>query len=144
MPFMTRVRRPRSATTAKAWTERLEPLYAADHPACPGRFNTYQSYVAFLTAGAVEHHWTEGVRTGGRPPFVAVGRADDFLPELHKKMRAFRESRAIDDLASSELARHSTELLSFLDERIPSDELERFLAIARTYVMQNEHGCLSP
>lgn len=143
MPFKTRVRRPKSTDLEKTWAEKLEPLHTTDHPRYPGQYNIYLGYIAFLTAGAVEHRWAEGSRADGRTPFVPVGaRPEDFLPDLHRKMRAFRESRVIDGLSSSELARHSYELLGFLGERVPGVELERHLAVARTYVMQNEDDCL--
>jgi hypothetical protein len=143
MPFKTGLRRPKSPDTAKTWTEKLEPMYVTDHPRYPTRYNTYLHHIAFLTAGAIEHHWTEGVKPHGRTPFIPLGRTEDFLLDLHKNMRTFRESRHVDGLSSSELVRHSYELLGFLGERVPNDELERFLAIARTYIMQNEDECLS-
>lgn len=143
MPFSTGFRRPKVADATTTWTERLESIYAADHPRYPGQYGIYLSYIAFLTAGTVEYHWAEGVKSGGRGPFAPLKGADGFLPDLHKKMRAFRESRHIDGPSSSELARHSYELLGFLADRVPEDELERYLATARTYVMQNEGECLS-
>jgi hypothetical protein len=118
-------------------------MYVADHSRYPSRYNTYLNYVAFLTAGTIEHHWTEEAKTDDHTPFVPLGRSEDFLPDLHKKMRTFRESRHIDGLSSSELVRHSYELLCFLGERVPKDELERFLTIARRFIMQNEDECLS-
>jgi hypothetical protein len=118
-------------------------MYAVDHPRYPSQYNTYLNYIAFLTAGTLEHHWTEGVKAHGRAPFVPLGRDEGFLLDLHKKMRAFRESRHIDGLSSSELVRHSYELLGFLGERVPSEKLNRFLAIARTYIMHYEDECLS-
>ena len=152
MSFTAGFRRQRSAGTtktqrvadaAKTWAEKLEPMYLADHPRYLNRYDVYLSYVAFLTAGTVEHHWSEGVKPDGRIPFIPLGRTEDFLPDLHKKMRAFRESRHIDGPASAELVRHSYELLGFLEERIPRDNLNRFLATARTYIFQNEAECLS-
>ena len=143
MSFKTGLRRPKFADTTKTWTEKLASTHIADHPRYPRRYNAYLHYVAFLTAGTIEHHWAEGAKPGGRTPFVPLGRIEDFLPDLHKKMRTFRESRHIDGLSSSELIRHSYELLGFLGERVPSDRLERFLTIARTFIMQNEDECLS-
>jgi hypothetical protein len=118
-------------------------MFNADHPRHPGRYDTYVNYVAFLTAGTIEHHWIEGVKAGGRGPFAPLKRDDAFLPDLHKQMRAFRESRHIDGPSSPELIKHSYELLRFLGERVPSDALERFLATARSYIMQHEDECLS-
>lgn len=143
MSFKIGFRRPKSADAIGAWTERLESMYAADHPRYPRRYGVYLSYVAFLTAGIVEHHWAEGIKSRGRGPFVPLGVAEEFLPDLHRKMRAFRESRFIDGSSSSELTGHSYELLGFLVDRIPAEELERFLAMARTYIIQNEDECLS-
>jgi hypothetical protein len=143
MPFNTGFRRAKFADTTKAWTERLESIYVTDHPRYPGRYDAYLSYIAFLTAGTIEHRWAEGLKPDGRSPFVPLGRSEDFLPDLHKKMRAFRQSRYINGSCSSELVRHSYELLGFLAERVPREKLERFLATARTYIMQNEDECLS-
>jgi hypothetical protein len=118
-------------------------MFIADHPRHSGRYDTYLNYIAFLTAGTIEHHWTEGVKAGGRAPFTLLRRNEAFLPDLQKQMRAFRESRHIDGLSSPELVRHSYELLGFLAERVPSDKLDWFLTIARRYIMQHEDGCLS-
>lgn len=143
MPFKTGFRRAKVGDAAKTWVEKLESMYAADHPRYPSRYNTYLQYVAFLAAGTVEYHWTEGVKPDGRTPFVPLGRTEDFLPDLHKKMRAFRESRYTNGLSSSELLKDSYELLDFLAERVPDDAMERFVATARTYIAQNEDKCLA-
>jgi hypothetical protein len=118
-------------------------MYATDHPRYPNRYDAYLPYLAFLTAGIVEYQWTEGAKPDRRAPFVPLGRAEEFLPDLHRKMRSFRQCRHIDGPASSELVRHSYELLGFLTERIPGDNLECFLATARAYIKQNEDECLS-
>jgi hypothetical protein len=143
MPFNAGLRRSKRVDTTGAWTEKLESLYGADHPGHPGRFSTYVQYTAFLTAGTIEHHWTAGTTSDGRLPFVPVGRAEDFLPDLHQKMRSFRQSRHIHGISSPELVRQSCELLDFLGERVPPDKLQQFLAIARTYIMRNQDECFS-
>jgi hypothetical protein len=143
MPFKTGFRRPRFADTTKTWVDRFESTYAADHPKYPSRYHTYLRYIAFLTAGTIEHHWAEAAKPDGSTPFVPLGRAEDFLPDLHKKMRAFRETRYVNGFSSSELLTGSYELLDFLVERVPGDAMDRFLAIARTYIMQNEDTCLA-
>jgi hypothetical protein len=86
MPFKTGgFWRPKFADATKTWTEKLESMYAADHPRYPSQYNTYLNYTAFLTAGTLEHHWTEGVKTHGRAPFIPLGRDEGFLLDLHKK-----------------------------------------------------------
>lgn len=142
MPFPTGFRRPRSTDACEAWRLRLEATYLAEHPRIPDRYHTYLHFVAFLTAGFIEQSWSQGARAGGRAPFVPQGRIDDFLPGLHKQMRAFRETRHINGLDSAELTAHSYRLLSFLETHVPSDALERYLAIARAYIIQNENECL--
>jgi hypothetical protein len=143
MLFNAGRRRSKRADATGAWTGKLESMYGADHPRHPGRYNAYLQCVAFLTAGIVEHHWTEGTTPDGHAPFIPRGRTEDFLSDLHKEMRAFRQIRHINGISSSELVRHSYELLGFLGEQVPNDDLERFLAMARTYIIQNEHECLS-
>ena len=143
MPFTTGFRRPRFAHATKSWTDRFESMYAADHPKYPSRYETYLRYVAFLTAGTIEHHWAEGVKPDGQPPFIPVGPAEDFLPDLHKKMRMFRESRYANGFYSAELLNGARELLGFLVERVPGDAMDRFLATARAYILQNEDTCLA-
>lgn|SRR5581483_5584939 len=143
MPFKSGFRRTKSAETTNTWTEKLESIYVEDHPRHPSSYNIYLPYIAFLTAGIVEHHWTEGIKANGRAPFEPLERPDDFLPDLHKKIRAFRESRHIDGRSSPELVRHSYELLGFLAERVPRGQLDRYLATARTYLRQNEDECLA-
>jgi hypothetical protein len=143
MPFRTGFRRHGAADTTKPWAEKLEAMYVADHPRYPSQYNAYLHYIAFLTAGTIEHHWAEGDGPDHHPQFVPLGRTEDFLPDLHKKMRTFREHRYINGFSSPELVRDSYELLGLLGERVPSDNLERFLAIARTYITQHEDECLT-
>jgi hypothetical protein len=143
MPLKSGFRRSKSADTVTPWADKLQSLFISDHPRHPGRYDTYVNYVAFLTAGTVEHHWVDGVKSGGRGPFTPLRRDEAFLPDLHKHLRAFRESRHIDGLSSPELLRHSYELLGFLAERVPSDKLEGFLTVARRYVIEHEDECLS-
>jgi hypothetical protein len=144
MPLKTGgFRRAKPVDPAKPWVDKLEPLFVSDHPRHPDRYDTYVNYVAFLTAGTIEGHWVEGVKTGGRGPFVPLRPDEAFLPDLHKHLRAFRESRHIDGLSSPELVRHSYELLGFLADRVPKDRLEGFLTVARRYVMAHEDECLS-
>ena len=142
MAFPTGFRRPKSTDVCEAWRARLEATYLAEHPRIPGRYDTYLHFVAFLTAGSIEQCWTQGARAGGRAPFVPQGRSDDFLSGLHKQMRAFRESRHINGPDSAELTGHSYRLLNFMETHVPSNELERFLAIARAYIIQNANECL--
>jgi hypothetical protein len=53
-------------------------------------------------------------------------------------IRSFREIRFMEGLASPELVRQSYELLTFLADRVPHDDLERFLTVARRYIRDNE------
>lgn len=142
MPFPTGFRRPTSTDDIEAWRARLEPTYIADHPRFPDRYNTYLHFVAFLAAGSIEQQWPQGTLPGGRVPFVPRGQIENFIPGLHKEIHAFRESRHINGLGSSKLTEHSYRLLSFLDKHVPSSHLERLLAIARSYIKQNESECL--
>ena len=138
-----KARSPKIAGEAKAWLDRLETVYADDHPNYLGRYDTYVQYVAFLTAGTIEHHWVEGANPDGGPPFVPRGNAEDFLFDLHKRMRAFRQSRHVNGLSSPELLKCAHELISFLVTRVPSDVMDRFLAVSRTYLMQHEAECFA-
>ena len=143
MSFKMGIGRPKFADSAGGWSERVESMYNADHPGRPGRYNIYLHYMAFLTAGSVEYHWTDGAKTGGRTPFVSCGRAQDFLPDLHKKIRTFREHRYVHGFSSAELVRDSYDILKFLGDCVPGSELERFLRITRAYLTQNEDECFS-
>lgn len=144
MPSSAGHRRLGFTDAAKAWTDKLKPGYAADHPRHRNRFDTYVNYIAFLTAGAVENRWSEELEATGRPPFAPLKRPESFLLDLQQKIRSFRESRFVDGLSSPELVRHSFDLLNFLSERVPHADLERFLASARAYVLANEDECLTP
>jgi hypothetical protein len=144
MPSSAGHRRLGFTDAAKAWTDKLKPGFVADHPRHRKRFDAYVNYIAFLTAGAVEHQWSEAVESTGRPPFAPLKRPDSFLLDLQLKIRAFRESRFVDGLSSPELVRHSFDLLNFLSERVPHADLERYLAVARTYLRANEDECLTP
>lgn len=142
MPTSTGHRRLGSADAAKVWTDRLRSVYRTDHPRHKRRFDTYVNYVAFLAAGAVEHRWSEGVESG-EAPFALLKGSGSFLVDLQQRIRAFRESRFVDGIGSPELVRHSFDLLNFLAERVPHEDLERFLAVTRAYIRQNEDDCLA-
>ena len=144
MPSSAGHRRLGFTDAAKVWTDKLKPGFAADHPRHVKRFNTYVNYIAFLTAGTVEHDWSEGLEVTGRPPFAPLRRPESFLLDLQQKIRAFRESRFVDGLSTPELVRHSFDLLNFLSERVPHDDLERYLTSARLYIRANEDDCLTP
>lgn len=144
MPSSAGHRRLGFTDAAKAWTDKLKPGFVDDHPRHRKRFDTYVNYIAFLTAGAVEHHWSESAEATGQAPFAPLKRPDSFLLDLQQKIRSFRESRFVDGLSSPELVRHSFDLLNFLSERVPHEDLERYLAVARTYLRANEDECLNP
>ena len=141
MPASAGHRRLASTDAARAWSDRLRTGYRADHPHHESRFDTYVNYMAFLVAGAVEHRWSEGVDSG-RSPFAPLKHPESFLIELQQKIRSFRESRFVDGIGSAELVRHSFDLLNFLAERVPHEDLERFLAVARAYIRENADDCL--
>ena len=142
MSFTLSIRRQRPEKSPDPWMTKLQSTLAGDHPEYPDSYEVYVSYVAFLTAGMIEQHWTEAVRSGV-PPFNPRGDRDAFLPDLQRKLRAFRESRHMNGLGSAELAQRSHDVLRFLDEQVPPDALERFFELARTYIRHNESDCLT-
>jgi hypothetical protein len=97
VPFRSGLRGSKPASSTKPWMDSLESRRASDHSKYADRYDTYIKYFAFLTAGTIEYRWSEGVEANGKAPFATSGRAQEFLPDLRKEMRAFRQTRDAKD-----------------------------------------------